>query len=53
MLYFAIALRLVWRDSRPRTVWHKGIGNRFLLPGMLVPEGLEKAGQLLLPGIAK
>ena len=53
VLYFAIALRLVWQDSRPRTVWHKGIGNRFLRPGMPVPEVLEKAGQLLLPGIAK
>lgn len=52
-LYFAIALRLVWQDSRPRAVWRKGVGNRFLLPGMPLPEGKEKSGQLLLPGIAK
>ena len=53
VLYFAIALRLVWQESRPRAVWRKGVGNRFLLPGMPVPKGLEKAGQFLLPGIAK
>ena len=53
VLYFSIALRLVWRDSRPRAVLHTGIGNRFLLPGMPLPEGKQKAGQFLLPGIAK
>lgn len=53
VLYFAIALRRVWQDSRPRAVWHKGIGNLLLLPGMTLPEGQHKSGQLLLPGIAK
>lgn len=51
-LYFAIALRLVWRDSRPRTVWHKGIGNQFVLPGMPQFTTSSPKGQFLLPGIA-
>lgn len=52
-LYFVMALRLVWQDSRPRAVWHRGTGNLLLLPGMPLPQGLHRAGQFLLPGIAK
>lgn len=51
-LYFAIALRLVWQDSRPRTVWHRGLGNQFVLPGMPQFTMFVKKGQFFLPGIA-
>ena len=51
-LYFAIALRLVWQDSRPRTVWHRGLGNQFVLPGMSQLPPPVKKGQFFLPGIA-
>ena len=51
-LYFAIALRLVWQDSRPRTVWHRGLGNQFVLPGMPQLSMPIKKGQFFLPGIS-
>lgn len=51
-LYFAIALRLVWQDNRPRTVWHKGLGNRFWLPGLPVTSQTGSKGQFLLPGMS-
>lgn len=51
-LYFALALRLVWQDSRPRTVWHKGLGNRFWLPGLPVAGQTGNKGQFLLPGMS-
>ena len=51
-LYLAIALRLVWQDSRPRTVWHRGLGNQFVLPGMPQLTVNVKKGQFFLPGIA-
>ena len=51
-LYLAIALRLVWQDSRPRTVWHRGLGNQFVLPGMPQLTVSVKKGQFFLPGIA-
>lgn len=52
-LYFIIALRLSWRESKPRTVWHQGIGNVFLLPGLAVPTVPGARGQFSLPGIGK
>lgn len=52
-LYFSIALRLVWQDSRPRTVWHKEMGNRFWLPGVPIASRSSSKGQFLLPGIFK
>lgn len=52
-LYFVIALRLVWRESKPRTVWHAGLGNMFLLPGLPVPTIPGARGQFSLPGIGK
>ncbi len=51
-LYFAIALRLVWQDSRPRTVWHRGLGNQFVLPGMPQLSIAIQKGQFVLPGIS-
>jgi len=58
-LYFAIALQLVWQDSKakPATVWHKGIGNHYLLPGLeQAPVAVERkriGTQFLLPGLGK
>ena len=52
-LYFVIALRLVWQESKPRTVWHAGLGNMFLLPGMPLPAVPVSRGQYSLPGIGK
>lgn len=51
-LYFAIALHLVWWDSRPRTLWHKGIGNQFVLPGLPDIRQAGSKGQFLLPGMS-
>lgn len=51
-LYFAIALRLVWQDSRPRTVWHRGLGNQFVLQGMPQLSIAIQKGQFVLPGIS-
>ena len=52
-LYFAIALRLVWQDSRekPASVWHKGTGNQFLLPGLRPPVRAGRQGPVVLPGL--
>ena len=52
-LYFIIALRLVWRESKPCTVWHAGLGNMFLLPGLPVPTIPGARGQFSLPGIGQ
>lgn len=52
-IYFVIALRLAWKESRPQTVWHLGIGNIFLLPGLSVPAVPGARGQFTLPGIGK
>lgn len=52
-LYFIIALRITWLESKPRTVWHQGIGNMFLLPGLPVPTIPGARGQFTLPGIGK
>lgn len=56
-LYFAIALKLVWRDSRNRTlesrgrsVWRKGVGTQMWMPGVPLPEQVER-GQAVLPGL--
>ncbi len=51
-LYFGIALRLIWRDSRPRTLWHKGLGNQFVLPGLSDIRQAGSKGQFLLPGMS-
>ena len=51
-LYFGIALRLVWWGSRPRTLWHKGIGNQFVLPGLSDIRQAASKGQFLLPGMS-
>lgn len=51
-LYFAIALHLIWRDSRPRTLWHKGLGNQFVLPGLSDIRQAGSKGQFLLPGMS-
>lgn len=53
-LYFAIALHLIWqeRQSRPRTLWHKGLGNQFLLPGLPNIRQASSKGQFLLPGMS-
>ena len=50
--YFGIALRLVWWGSRPRTLWHKGIGNQFVLPGLSNIRQAASKGQFLLPGMS-
>ncbi len=51
-LYFGIALRLVWWDCRPRTLWHKGTGNQFVLPGLPDIRQAGSKGQFLLPGMS-
>ena len=53
-LYFAFALHLVWQDSRNHSeaVYHKGLGNWWGLPGLIMPSQL-KSGQFTLPGIGK
>jgi len=53
--YFATALRLVWQDSRvkPASVWIKGIGNHFLLPGLQPPVQADDHGLLILPGLTR
>lgn len=64
-LYFACALRTAWSElpaipqtevkpePRPYTVWHKGLGNRYLLPGVPMPSGPVRMGQFSLPGICE
>lgn len=52
-MFFPLALRLVWQDSRPRTVWHKGVGNVFLLPGLSLTNRAASKGQFLLPGMSE
>lgn len=54
-LYFAIALRLIWqsRQARSATVWHRGVGNLFLLPGLSLPTHTNGKRQILLPGMGK
>lgn len=53
-LYFAIALYLVWQDrqGRPVSVWHKGLGNQFWMPGLPVTIQTSIKGQFLLPGMS-
>lgn len=59
-LYFSCALALVWADmrpgrkhsGRPATLWVKGIGNLYALPGVSVPRQVQR-GQYCLPGISK
>lgn len=59
-LYFACALRLIWADmrnskrnaARPATCWVSGIGNLYLLPGITLPQRVQR-GQCCLPGISK
>lgn len=50
-LYFACALKLAWADTRTRSVYRKGQGNRFWMPGVAMPRSEVKAGQFTLPGI--
>jgi hypothetical protein len=52
-LYFSVALRLVWQDSKAKTltVWHRETGNQFLFPGLRLPVPPARRGQLVLPGI--
>ena len=50
-LYFACALKLSWADTRTRSVYRKGQGNRFWMPGVAIPESEVKRGQFTLPGI--
>lgn len=54
-LYFALALHLVWLDAkqRPVSVWHSGLGNQFLIPGLPLPLLTNGKGQLLLPGMGR
>lgn len=54
-LYFAIALHLIWQDrrGRPVAVWHKGLGNRFWLPGLPITATTDSKGQFLLPGMSE
>lgn len=49
-LYFVIALRLVWQESRSRSVWRKGVGNQMWMPGVPLLEQV-KQGQAVLPGL--
>ena len=58
-LYFVCALRLIWADwrngkknARPATCWVSGIGNLYLLPGITLPQRVQR-GQCCLPGISK
>lgn len=59
-LYFACALRLIWADmradkkapARPASLWVKGIGNLYALPGVSLPQQVQH-GQFCLPGISK
>ena len=59
-LYFSCALALVWADMRPgrkhsrrpATLWVRGIGNLYALPGVSVPRQVQR-GQYCLPGISK
>ena len=52
-LYFACALRLVWADTRPQTVWHPGTGNVFWLPGVPLAVVPPRNGRLFLPGLGQ
>lgn len=61
-IYFSSALSIVWKeekslaimtDANPATVYHKGLGNRFLLPGMAIPVFGTRKGQYMLPGICE
>lgn len=54
-LYFGIALHLIWQDRQRHnaTVWHRGLGNLFLLPGLAVPTNTNGKRQILLPGMGK
>ena len=60
--YFSSALSIAWkeekslavmRETKPATVYHKGLGNRFLLPGMAMPTLVSAKGQFILPGISE
>ena len=37
--------------NKPISVWNKGIGNIYLLPGVPTPAAPSKKGQLGLPGL--
>lgn len=50
-MYFICALRLAWADTRTRSVYRKGQGNRFWMPGVAMPASEVKRGQFTLPGI--
>ena len=50
-LYFRCALKLAWADTRTRSVYRKGQGNRFWMPGVVMPASEVKRGQFTLPGI--
>ncbi len=52
-LYFATALRITWQENKtkPAVVWHKGLGNQFLMPGLPMPAQVNKKNQFVLPGI--
>lgn len=60
--YFSSALSIAWKEekalaiiteSKPATVYHKGLGNRFLLPGVAIPASGPRKGQCILPGICE
>lgn len=57
-LYFASALSIAWKEEKAlairqesATVYHRGLGNRFLLPGVGAPVSAARKGQCALPGI--
>ena len=51
-LYLAASLRIAWQESKPRTVWHPGLGSRFWLPGLAMPSVPTRRGQMFLPGLS-
>ena len=40
------------KNARPATCWVSGIGNLYLLPGITLPQRVQR-GQCCLPGISK
>lgn len=61
-MYFSSALSIAWKEekalaimaeTKPATVYHKGLGNRFLLPGVAMPASGTRKGQCMLPGICE
>ena len=56
--YFACALAQAWqrfgaRQPEVRSIWHAGLGNLYVLPGVAMPAGAPRRGQLGLPGIGQ